>query len=80
MTGPKPDDTLHTDYVPTVFAFVPVAGASRKRKSIDWYERSQKHARNQNKKNKEKTLPTRMKEHFCRCRDEHSVPDCVEKI
>ena len=35
VTGAKSDDPLHIDYVPTVFAFVPVAGASRKRKSID---------------------------------------------
>ena len=35
VTGAKSDDPLHIDYVATVFAFVPVAGASRKRKSID---------------------------------------------
>ena len=32
-----------------------MAGASRERKSIDQYERSQKHARNQDKKKTEKT-------------------------
>ena len=41
VTSAKSDDPLHIDYVPTVFALVPVAGASRKRKSIDLYERSQ---------------------------------------
>ena len=51
-TGAKSDDPLHTDYIPTIFAFVPVASASRKRKSIHRYERSQKHARNQDKNKK----------------------------
>ena len=41
VTSAKSDDPLHIDYVPTVFALVPVTGASRKRKSIDRYERSQ---------------------------------------
>ena len=50
MTGAKSDDLLHIDHSPTVFAFVPVAGDSRKRKSIDRYERSQKRARNQDEK------------------------------
>ena len=44
VTSAKSDDPLHIDYVPTVFAFVPVAGTSRK--NIDLYERSQKYARN----------------------------------
>ena len=58
VTGAKSDDPLHTDYIPTVFAFVPVAGALRKRKSIDRYERSQKRARKQDKKKKgKKKLP-----------------------
>ena len=57
VTGTKSDDPLHIDYVPIVCAFVPVTSASRKRKSIDPYERSQKHARNQDKKKKEETLP-----------------------
>ena len=44
VTGAKSDDSLHINYIPTVFAFVPVAGASKKRKSIDRYEGSQKRA------------------------------------
>ena len=29
VTGAESEDPLHIDYVPTVFAFVPVGGASR---------------------------------------------------
>ena len=64
MTGAKSDDPLHIDYIPTIFLFIPVAGVSRKRKSIDLHERSQKRARNQDEKKEEKTLPTRTKQHF----------------
>ena len=64
MTGVKSDDPLHIDYIPTIFLFIPVAGVSRKRKSIDLHERSQKRARNQDEKKEEKTLPTRTKQHF----------------
>ena len=35
VTGAKSDDPFHINYIHTVFAFVPVDGASRKRKSID---------------------------------------------
>ena len=34
VTGAKSDDLLHIDHSPTVFAFVPVAGDSRKRKVL----------------------------------------------
>ena len=64
VTGTKSDDPFHIDYVPVVFAFAPVAGVLRKRKNVDRYERSQEHAKNQYKKKKEKTLPTRMKQRF----------------
>ena len=66
VTGDKSDDPLHIDYIPTSFAFVTVAGSSRKRKSIDRHERSQKRAKNQGekKKRKKKTFPTRLKQHF----------------
>ena len=57
VTGAISYDPLHIDYGPTVFAFVTVT--SRKRKSIDRYEISQKRARNQDEKKKEKTLPTK---------------------
>ena len=68
MTGAKSDVPLYIDSIPTVFAFVPVAGASRKKKSINRYERSQKRARNQDQKK------------FVGLEEEHSVPDSVEQI
>ena len=61
VTGAISYDPFHIDYVPTVFAFVTVT--SRKRKSIDQYEISQKRARNQDEKKKDKT-PNKMKPHF----------------
>ena len=61
VTGAISYDPLHIDYVPSVFAFVTVT--SRKRKSIDRYEITQKRARNQDEKKKEKT-PNKMKPHF----------------
>ena len=75
VTGAKSDDPLHTDYIPTVFAFVPVAGALRKRKSIDWYGRSQKRARNQDEKKKKKTPSNNETAIYVNVEDEHSVPE-----
>ena len=81
VTGGKLDDPLYIDYVPTVFAFVPVADASRKRKSIDRYERPQKRARNQNEKIERKDSPNKNKTTlYANVNGEHSVPDCVEQI
>ena len=81
VTGAKSDGPFHIDYDPTVFCFVSVAGASRKRKSIDRYERSQKRARNQDEKKERKDTPKKNETTlYANVEDEHSVPDCVEQI
>ena len=70
VTGAKSNDPLHVDYIPTVFAFVPVAGSLRKRKSIDQCERSEKRARNEGKKKKKKKNLSQqeLKSNLCKCR------------
>ena len=80
VTGAKSHDPLHIDYIPTVFAFVPVAVVWRKRKSIDWYGRSQKRARNQDEKKKKKTPSNNETAIYVNVEDEHSVPDCIKQI
>ena len=82
VTGTKSDNPLHVDYIPAVFAFFPVAGALRKRKSIDRYERSKKCARNQDETKKEKKDSPNKNETalYVNVEDDHSVPDCVEQM
>ena len=64
VTDAKSDDPLHIDYVPTVFAFVPVAGATRKRKVLIVMKDLKNVQETRTKKKKKKTLPTRMKQRF----------------
>ena len=82
VTDTKSDDPLlHIDYIPTVFALsLWLPGALRKRKSIDLYGRSQKHARSQDKKKKKKTASKNETALYVNVEDEHSVPDYVEQI
>ena len=81
MTGTKSDDPLHIDYVPVVFAFVPVAGVLRKRKSVDRYERSQEHAKNQYKKEERKDFPNKNETAlYVNVEYEYSVLDYVKQI
>ena len=58
-----------------------MADGSRKRKSIDRYERPQKRARNQNEKKERKDSPNKNETTlYANVNGEHSVPDCVEQI
>ena len=57
VTGTKSDDPLHIDYVPIVCAFVPVTGASRKRKVLIDMKDLRNMLETRPKKKKEKPLP-----------------------
>ena len=61
--------------------FCPCDWCLEEEKSIDRYERSQKHARNHAKKKERKASP-KMNETtlYVNVEDEHSVPDCVKQI
>ena len=68
VTGPKWDDPLYIDYVPTVFGFVSVAEVPWGREKV-LLERSKsmkdlKNMLETRMKKRKKTLPTRMKQHF----------------
>ena len=79
MTGAKSKDPLYIDYIPTIFAFLPVAGACGKWKSGATYGRSQEGARNQDKKKEKKTSLTKDKAMLeINAEDKHSVPDYIK--
>ena len=86
VTGPKWDDPLYIDYVPTVFAFVSVA-------EVPWGREKVLIERSKSMKDLKNMLETRMKKRKIRlsqqewnstlwkCRGwEHSVPDCAKQI
>ena len=60
VTGDKSDDPLHIDYIPTLFAFVTVAGSSRREKVlIDMKDLKNVQKTRAKKKKKKKDFPNK---------------------